>query len=248
VKERPDNIDQCELARVLQEQWGLASAQLQYAPVGFGDHHWELTDALGGHWFVTVADLSGGWRGTSPAAGYADLQASMETVIALGQAGLEFAVAPAPTAQGQALTPLGAEHAITVFPRMDGAFGDWGDEMPARDRLAAIDILAALHPGNIMRGAGKLSLIDWDTVGMALPERDLWMVAGAGTPEADRYAELTGRQVSSAALHMYRMRWSLDDITLCLGDFRGPHEKTEDTEVAWAAFTDVIEAIGELAR
>jgi spectinomycin phosphotransferase len=330
VKERPDNIDQCELARVLQEQWGLASAQLQYAPVGFGDHHWELTDALGGHWFVTVADLSGGWRGTSPAAGYADLQASMETVIALGQAGLEFAVAPTPTAQGQALTPLGAEHAITVFPRMDGAFGDWGDEMPARDRLAVIDILAALHsatpvarrtartrspdlagrpalqaalgelsqpwsggpyseparqllarhgrqlgralarfdelvrettrsgpavlthgephPGNIMRGAGKLSLIDWDTVGMALPERDLWMVAGAGTPEADRYAELTGRQVSSAALHMYRMRWSLDDITLCLGDFRGPHEKTEDTEVAWAAFTDVIEAIGELAR
>jgi spectinomycin phosphotransferase len=33
------------------------------------------------------------------------------------------------------------------------------------------------HPGNILRAAGGLYLIDWDTVGLALPERDLWMVA-----------------------------------------------------------------------
>ncbi len=330
VQEQPGNIDQCELARVLREQWGLASAELRYAPVGFGDHHWELTDTAGGRWFVTVAELSGGWRGTGPAAGYADLRASMETVIALRQAGLEFAVAPVPTGLGQALAPLGAGHAITVFPHLDGAFGDWGDEMPERDRLAVIDILATLHnatplarrtartrspdlagrpaleaalgelsqpwgggpyseparqllarhrhqlgralarfdelvretarsgpavlthgephPGNIMRSAGQLRLIDWDTVGLALPERDLWIVAGAGTREADRYAGLTGHPVSAAARHMYRMRWSLDDLTLCLGDFRGPHTQTEDTGLAWTAFTEVIEAIGDLAR
>ncbi|MGN6177362.1 MAG: hypothetical protein ACTHPS_31085 [Streptosporangiaceae bacterium] len=62
--------------------------------MGVGDHHWELTDAAGGHWFVTVAELAGGWRGAVPADGYADLRAAMETVIALSQAGMEFAVAP----------------------------------------------------------------------------------------------------------------------------------------------------------
>ena len=161
MKERPDNIDQRELARVLAEQWGLVL------------HGRQLGRAL-----ARFDELARETATSGP------------TVITHGEP----------------------------------------------------------HPGNIIRRAGKLSLIDWDTVGMALPERDLWLVAGDGTSEAGRYAELTGRQVSGAALHMYRMRWSLDDITLCLCDFRGPHKKTEDIELAWAAFTDVIEAIGELAR
>jgi len=330
VKVPPANIDQRGLARALKEQWGLAPAQLRYSPVGFGDHHWELTDTAGSRWFVTVADLNGGWRGTGPAAGYADLRASMETVIALRRAGLDFAVAPVPTGGGQALAPLDAGHAIAVFPRVDGASWDFGDEMPERDRLAVIDILARLHcatplarrsaptrnpdlagrpaleaalgelsqpwsggpyseparhlialqaprlgralarfdelvreaarsgpavithgephPGNILRGAGKLHLVDWDTVGLALPERDLWVVAGDDTREAERYAELTGRNISSVSMQMYRMRWSLDDITLSLRDFRGPHKQTEDTELSWAGLAEGIEEIGELAR
>ena len=77
MKVAPDRIDERELARTLGENWGLFPVQLGYAAVGFGDHHWELTDRAGGRWFVTVADLNGGWRGTGPAAGYADLRASM---------------------------------------------------------------------------------------------------------------------------------------------------------------------------
>jgi spectinomycin phosphotransferase len=145
VKEPPGHVDQRELARILHEQWGLAPGRLRHLPVGFGDHHWELTDAAGGRWFITVAELAGGWRGTGPAAGYADLQASMETVTGLGRAGLEFAVAPVPTAGGQALAPLGDRNAVTVFPYIDGASGDFGDELPERDRLALIGILARLH-------------------------------------------------------------------------------------------------------
>jgi spectinomycin phosphotransferase len=115
VKERPDHFDQRELAHALSEQWGLAPGRLRYLPVGFGDHHRELTEPAGGHWFVTVAEMAGGWRGTGPADGYADLQAAMETVIALSQAGLEFAVAPVRTTGGQALAPLGERNAVTVF-------------------------------------------------------------------------------------------------------------------------------------
>ena len=320
MKSEPGHIDQRELARVLDRQWGLGPAGLRYLPVGFGDYHWELTDGGGGRWFVTVAGLAGGWRGTGPEAGYADLRAAMETVIALGRAGLEFAVAPVLTAGGQALVRLGQEHAVTVFPYLDGASAGFGDELSDADRRALIGILARLHgatplarptapvrgpglasrsaleaalgelgqpwgggpyseparqllarqaprvgtalarfdelvreaarsgpavvthgephPGNLVRGAGQLLVIDWDTVGLAQPERDLWMVAGDGTCDTELYTELSGRQVSDAAMDMYRLRWRLDDIGLFLGDFRGPHEQDGDTEEAWEGFTE----------
>jgi spectinomycin phosphotransferase len=302
---------------MLDEHWGLAPARLAYLPVGFGDHHWELTDTAGRRWFVTVAGLAGSWRGTGPAAGYADLQATMDTATALARAGLEFAVAPVPTADGRALAPLGAEHAITVFPYLAG---DFGGELPPQDRLALVDMLARLHnatplaaptapvrrpdlaprpvleaalgdlsepwpggpyseparqllarhaarlglaltgfdelaraagrsgpsvithgephPDNILRSAGRLFLIDWDTAGLAPPERDLWDLADAGSREADRYAELTGHRLSSAVMRMYRMRWSLEEIMLSLREFRGPHERNDDTELAWEALTE----------
>jgi spectinomycin phosphotransferase len=135
VKEEPGHIDQRDLARILREQWGLVPGRLRHLPVGFGDHHWELTGAAGGRWFVTVAGLAGGWRGAGPAAGFADLRASMETVTALHRAGLEFAVAPVPTAGGQALARLGAGHAVAVFPYAGGAAGDFGDGLPSATGL-----------------------------------------------------------------------------------------------------------------
>ena len=329
VKAAPDGIGERELSRALQDHWGLAPARLGYLPVGFGDHHWELTDSAGRRWFVTMAGLTGGWRGTGPAAGYVDLRAAMDTVTILAGAGLEFAVAPVPTTDGQTLARLDGEHAITVFPYLDNAGWDFGDQLPTRERLALIDMLARLHnappqaartapvrrpdlatrpvleaaltelsqpwnggpyseparqllarhaadlgqalasfdelarqaassgplvlthgephPGNILRSAGRLYLIDWDTVGLALPERDLWALADADSREADRYAELTGRHVDTAAMRMYRMRWSLDDIMLSLREFRDRHERTEDTELAWDTLTAETGNILQLA-
>ncbi len=313
------------MSRALEEHWGLAPARLGYLPVGFGDHHWELTDSAGRRWFVTVTVLAGSWRGTGPAAAYADLRAAMDTVIALAGAGLEFAVAPVPAAGGRALAPLGAEHAVTVFPYLDGGPG----ELSSGDRLALIDMLARLHnatpqvtrtapvrrpelpvrpvleaalgelsqpwrggpyseparkllarhashlgqtlasfdelareadrsgppvithgephPDNILRSASRLYLIDWDTAGLAPPERDLWGVAGADSYEAGRYTELTGRRVSTAVMRMYRMRWGLDEIMLSVREFRGPHEETGDTELAWEALIEETENILHLA-
>ena len=100
------------------------------------------------------------------------------------------------------------------------------------------------HPGNIMRGGGGLLLIDWDTAGLALPERDLWLAAGDDARAAGRYAELTGRRVSGAAMDLYRLRWSLDDIALSVRDFRAPHEQNEDTALMWEAITEEIGEIG----
>ena len=69
-------------------------------------------------------------------------------------------------------------------------------------------------------------LIDWDTVGLAPPERDLWWIIEGAGAEADRYAALTGCEVSQPALALYRLRWDLDDVGLLLGDFRRAHERT----------------------
>jgi spectinomycin phosphotransferase len=99
------------------------------------------------------------------------------------------------------------------------------------------------HPGNLVRAADQFLLVDWDTVGLAPPERDLWSILTASGAEAARYAELTGRPVSAAAIEFYRLRWALDDISLILTEFRSPHSRTADTDVSWAAFRSYLEAL-----
>jgi spectinomycin phosphotransferase len=306
--------------------WDLAPARLSYLPVGWGDHHWELADAAGRRWFVTVAALAGGWRGTGAAAGYADLRAVLDTVLALTRAGLEFAVPPVPAVDGRALARLGAEHAITLFPYLDGTSGG---ELSPPDRTVLIGMLARLHgatplaartaparrpglaarpvleaalgelserwaggpysepardfltrhaaplrqilahfdelarevarggppvfthgepkPDNVLRAGGRLRLIDWDTAGLAWPERDLWLAAGTDLELADHYAGLSGRRVSAAAMRLYQLRWLLDDITLSLSGFRGPHGRDDDTELSWTVLTGQTEALLQAA-
>jgi spectinomycin phosphotransferase len=99
------------------------------------------------------------------------------------------------------------------------------------------------HPGNVMRtgartgdrGRTELRLIDWDTAGLALPERDLWLVATEAGEELRRYAELTGRAIDRDALAAYRLRWSLDDISSFARQLRAPHRPTPGAEHALRA-------------
>jgi len=92
------------------------------------------------------------------------------------------------------------------------------------------------HPGNVIREpGGDTMLIDWDTVGLARPERDLWMVASdtGGSRELCHYIELTGRPVDAAVLGLYRMRWALDDLSCFVREVRAAHRRTPGTEHAW---------------
>jgi spectinomycin phosphotransferase len=96
------------------------------------------------------------------------------------------------------------------------------------------------HPGNVVRAPGGLMLIDWDTVGLAPPERDLWMVATESGDELRRYTELTGRSVDTTALELYRLRWALDDLSCFVRDLRAPHRRTPGAEDAWQALQTTI--------
>lgn len=91
------------------------------------------------------------------------------------------------------------------------------------------------HSGNVMRVGETLCLVDWDTVALAPPERDLWMVASESGDELDRYFDRTGRAVDRAAMSLYCARWPLDDIALFVRMFRSTHAATDDTELAWLA-------------
>ena len=86
-------------------------------------------------------------------------------------------------------------------------------------------------------------LIDWDTVALAPPERDLWMVATETGGELRRYTELTGRPVDATALELYRLRWALDDLSCFVRDLRAPHRRTPGTEHAWQALEITIAQI-----
>lgn len=86
------------------------------------------------------------------------------------------------------------------------------------------------HLANVMRtGAGHV-LVDWDTVALAPPERDLWMVVGHTDGEAAAYTDATGRPVDPDALAFFRLTWDLKDLAECLNVLRAPHRLTEDTE------------------
>ncbi|TMR90491.1 aminoglycoside phosphotransferase family protein [Nonomuraea basaltis] len=101
------------------------------------------------------------------------------------------------------------------------------------------------HPGNLLRaGDRRLSLVDWDTVGLAVPERDLWHVA-RGAADLARYSDLTGRTPAPAALELYRLRWALDDVAEFVAWFRSPHGRTPDAEQGWKGLSATLD---ELAR
>ena len=95
------------------------------------------------------------------------------------------------------------------------------------------------HAGNVMRtGEGRV-LVDWDTVALAPPERDLWMLVAGGTDAAaDLYVRATGTQVNDAALDFFRLLWDLKDLTEYIKVLRSPHRENDDTVRWYQALTN----------
>ena len=331
MRDRPDGVTERDVARALADGWGLSAETLRYAPVGGGSYHWVVTGGRRERWFVTVDDLNDkGWLGRTRPAVFSGLRTAMDAALWLGrEAGLGFVVAPVPALDGQAVRPLGAAHAVAVFPFLPGSPGRWGEPLPGAELDELVTMLATLHrvdpaaaglprremalswrddlevalreldrpwtggpfteparellagaagpvrhgldtldrwasgpgaaaslvithgephPGNVIRmpangtGAarGGIMLIDWDTVALAPPERDLWMVATATGDELRRYTELTGRPVDAAALELYRLRWALDDLSYFVRDLRVPHRRTPGTEHVWQSLQTTI--------
>jgi spectinomycin phosphotransferase len=92
------------------------------------------------------------------------------------------------------------------------------------------------HPGNVIHVDGRCVLVDWDTAGLAPPERDLWMVDSGTGRELVLYADKSGRQIDQEALAVYRLLWRLDDIAGFVSQLRSAHDQSPDTEQALESF------------
>jgi spectinomycin phosphotransferase len=142
---------------------------------------------------------------------------------------------------GEPARVLVNEHAASLANALDTF-----DELTAELTATADELVITHgepHSGNFIRSDDGLLLIDWDLVGLAPPERDLWWIVSDSGAEAAQYAQLTGHAVSEAALAFYRLGWDLDDLAEFLPWFRGPHERSADAETAWRSVAGIVERL-----
>lgn len=121
-------------------------------------------------------------------------------------------------------------------------------ELTAAARVHTVITHGEPHPANLISDDGCLFLIDWDTVALAPPERDLALILGPEDQDAARYTKVTGRAVDLRVTLLYRARWYLDDLGSAIRMFRRPHRVTADTRRWSEALAGQLEALPEWIR
>jgi aminoglycoside phosphotransferase (APT) family kinase protein len=333
MRDRPTGVSEAALILALADGWAIETQSVEYLPVGAGSYHWSAVDRHGTAWFVKADDL--GVEATGRDDTFDRLGRSLSTALALKHdAGLDFVLAPVPAVTGAVVWRLTPRYALSVFPMIEGAAGQFGAHRP-EDRAEVVDLLAELHratpvvadtaprtdlllpgrdrlhealrdldeewtggplaeparqvlaahsgrvqgwladfdryvdtvrgseakwvvthgephPGNIMRSPAGRWLIDWGTVQIAPPERDLWMLTTAladmlGEEPARgekkvlaRYTRVTGRIATPAGISLYRMWWTLADIAIFVDELRRPHGTGEDIAAALTCLTGYL--------
>jgi len=96
------------------------------------------------------------------------------------------------------------------------------------------------HPGNVIYTATGPAFIDWDTVALAPPERDLWMLAEIDSGLLATYERATGTSVDSRALRAWPLVWALSDLAAFTALLRGAHEEHTDTKRSLVALRQII--------
>jgi spectinomycin phosphotransferase len=99
------------------------------------------------------------------------------------------------------------------------------------------------HPLNLIRTGAGLTLVDWDTVALARPERDLWMIAGMGDGSGSLvalYRELTGSVLDPEVLVAYGRLWALTDLAASTHRLRHEHRPGADADRALAVVRSIL--------
>lgn len=156
------------LASVLVDGWGVAAGSMDYRPIGFGSHHWEVTGVGGGRWFLTVdeLDVKRHSRHEPREAALGRLRAAFAAAGALRDRGRAFVVAPIATRDGKPLARAGDRYAAALYPFVEGESFSWGEFSSPAHRLAVLDLVVAVHTAPLE--VARLALADDFTV----PHRD----------------------------------------------------------------------------
>jgi len=135
-----------------------------------------------------------------------------------------------------------------------GPYGERARQLLARhgrgvaELLAAYDRLASVvaarpermvithgepNGANVLRTADGFVFVDWESVLLAPPERDLWGLAEDDASILADYSAETGTVIDHDALRLYRLWYDLAEISGYITWFRGSHGDTADTAEAW---------------
>jgi spectinomycin phosphotransferase/16S rRNA (guanine(1405)-N(7))-methyltransferase len=139
----PADLSEQTLGATITREWGVTVASLAYRPVGFGSHHWTVTDPAGTGWFATVDDLHAGGR--APGDAYALLRAALDAARGLHDHGAGFVVAPVVTAGDDPVARLGDRYAVALYPLVAGEGFDFGGYADEEHRRAALDMVIGVH-------------------------------------------------------------------------------------------------------
>jgi len=190
----PPDLATDALASALTRHWGVVVQSVAYLAVGFGSHHWRVTDPAGGGWFITVDDLDSRRRSESdsPDRVYDRLGRALGTARALRSTGAAFVLAPVPTAGGDPIVRITDRYAASLYPLVEGESFEFGQYADADHRNAVLDMLVRVHgaPDTVRRRATQddLAVRNRDSLEAAL-EGDV--VAKCG-PYAERAARMLG--------------------------------------------------------
>jgi hypothetical protein len=143
----PDRLPEAALAAALGRWWGIPVASAEYRPVGWGSHHWAVTDARGSQWFVTADELENKQVSEREPldAAFGRLRASLAAATDLRDSGAAFVVAPVRTTDGEPLVRVNNAFGVAVYPLLDGQSFDWGEFCSAEHRLGVLRLVAAVH-------------------------------------------------------------------------------------------------------
>jgi spectinomycin phosphotransferase len=131
-----------------------------------------------------------------------------------------------------------ADHAADVAELL-GLFDRLSREV-ARRSTAWVVTHGEPHPVNFIRTDAGYRLVDWDTVALAPPERDLWMVAPDTVDVAAAYADATGHEPDEVAMDFFRLTWDLADLAAFTNVLRSPHRESEDTQKAYSGLKKCV--------
>jgi Phosphotransferase enzyme family len=143
----PDGLPEAALVPMLERWWGLAAASVQYQALGWGSHHWAVTDTAGRRWFVTLDELEHKRQSADEplTAGFGRLRAALAAARDLRACGAAFVVAPVPAVDGEPLARVSDGFGVAVYPFIDGQRFEWGEFSSPAHRLGVLGLVAAVH-------------------------------------------------------------------------------------------------------
>jgi hypothetical protein len=144
---RPPSVSDATIIRAIADHWGLAMDRAEYAPVGFGSHHWLAGTATSRELFVTVDDLSAKTRFPhEPLDGpFERLDAAFTTARDLADAGCDFVIAPQRARDGRVVHHLDERYTVACFRYLDGLIGHGGTYRSDLERDTVARHLVVLH-------------------------------------------------------------------------------------------------------